>query len=534
MQFVCKNCKAKYEIPEKRIQGRALKIRCRECGNVIEVKGESIPKFKKEATNLKQSQIETSSYLKERFKKSFTRQSPPKPLTFKKTQITTATAAKAKAEKLLQIAKKTEERARQMQEEATWYVAIKSTPVGPVNIGKIRGYIRRGELSDLSLVWKEGFNNWKPLKTVPELKKIYDEISGEIKQPERINMSERLTRAALQSSQNEAMAETNLSGKKETAALEPDIQTTEAPKTFPPPQSEKELEHEEDILRGFYVGRIEGQKTLPEVEALKSSYSPETLPQYWTMQKEGESLLYRFIHSRLFPLLGGALALLTGFSIMILIMHFKGSKNAQKPMVIAKTENTPVKSKQNQKKEDEVEIGDILTGLIITVEEVMEEEQEGEDKTGESQSKALRMKRRKKKESKFKTEVTEMPDVEERSISDFLKKKPQRGPGEKSPQRRNGLTDDQIRTAVKKNSKTIQRCYEKVLGKGMGINEKIRVKVRVKVGASGIVTKTKVIEITKYGNFLTPCIENGIRTWVFPKADYSSEFIFPILLTPKQ
>lgn len=176
--------------------------------------------------------------------------------------------------------------------------------------------------------------------------------------------------------------------------------------------------------------------------------------------------------------------------------------------------------------------GDLLAGLIISVEEVMESEGETAEEDTPKGKGTLAMKS--KKTTEFKTTVSDMPDVEETSIANSsLKKKVSQQESEGAVKGKNGLSDDQIKSTVIERSKTIQRCYEKVLGKGMGIDEQIKVKVQVTVGISGKVTKVRVISVTKYGNFLTPCIENGIKTWTFPKADAPSEFIFPVLLTPK-
>ena len=35
MKVVCDACQAKYQIPDERVAGRKLKIRCRKCGNAI-------------------------------------------------------------------------------------------------------------------------------------------------------------------------------------------------------------------------------------------------------------------------------------------------------------------------------------------------------------------------------------------------------------------------------------------------------------------------------------------------------------------
>ena len=542
MQFVCNNCKAKYEIPPDRITGRILKIRCRECGNVIEIRGDAIlaragDKPKAAPGPSGKAGALPSSLLKDKFKASFTK---GKPLKISSAAPRTAAEPATRADKLLKMAQKAEARAMEMKESDKWYVAIKSSPVGPVNKAKVRAYIRKADLTLSSLVWREGFNDWKPLRTVPELSQIFDEVRAEIQRPEAIDIAARLKRAAAQPAP----------ASKPPPAPRPDRSRAAAPAapravelapidslaSLPPPEAAAPAAPQptatpiDDALRGYYVGRIDAQGSLPGMESVRPSYIAEYMPAGYPVAAEHESLLRRLVQSRLFLLIGGSAALLAGFAIMIIVMVAMEKKKDRG------AENTVVKEKEAPLVPagggEPVGDGDLLAGLIISVEEVMESEGETAEEDTHKGKGTLAAKS--KKTTEFKTTVSDMPDVEETSIaSSSLKKKVSQHESEGAVKGKNGLSDDQIKSTVVERSKTIQRCYEKVLGKGMGIDEQIKVKVQVTVGISGKVTKVRVISVTKYGNFLTPCIENGIKTWTFPKADAPSEFIFPVLLTPK-
>ena len=553
MQFVCNNCKAKYEIPAQRIKGRILKIRCRECGNVIEIRGDALPgaaglkpDAKKSYKPKTPAQKPSSSLLKERFKASFTSGRSSSASISPAKLKAAGPAVRTKADKLLQLAQKAEARAREMKEVETWYVAIKSSPVGPINKGKVKHHIRRSDLNLSSLVWKEGFNDWKPLGEVPELEVLYRQLESEIPRVSEIDVASRLQRAATAANRGAAaMAQESFGpapqpGKDALVATkpivmpEPDLSLS-GPDFGPMPDADASSQPQadaaqDDALRGFYVGRIEGQQTLPQMESMRPTFAGEVMPAYGAVADTRESLGRRLMQSRLFLLLGGAIALMAGFLLIIIIMKVQGDKEKQAELAaLASDEKEEEVAVEEPVEEEE---GDILAGLIITVEEVLEAEEaeESTKKTSAGQPK----KSTAKTDASFKTSVMDMPDIEEKSIAkSTLKKKTSTSSSGGGGSGKNGLSDDQIRTGVKKNSKTIQRCYEKVLGKGMGTDEKIRVKVKVNVGTSGKVTKVKVIEISKYGNFLTPCIENGIKTWTFPNSGDPSEFIFPVLLTPK-
>ena len=545
MQFVCNNCKAKYEIPAHRIKGRILKIRCRECGNIIEIRGNALPGAAGAKPDAKKSykpktpaKKPSSSLLKERFKASFTAGRSSSPSLSPAKPKTTKPAVKTKADKLLKLAQKAEARAREMKEAEKWYVAIKSSPVGPINTGKVKHYIRRADLNLFSLVWKEGFNDWKPLGEVPELEVLYRQLESEIPRVSEVDVAAKLRRAASGRPGDGAArapaaftptpqpAKDVLVATSHVVTPEPGLGPLPGPGASPQPQ---EKGARDDALRGFYVGRIEGQHTLPQMESMRPTFAGEVMPAYGAFAETRESLGRRLMQSRLFLLLGGAFALMAGFLLIIIILKVQGGREEQADVAGLAPEEEDVVAVGEEEEEEE---GDILAGLIITVEEVLEAE-EAEAATKKTSTGQFK-KKTTKTDASYKTKVMDMPDIEETSISkSMLKKKTSTSSSSGGGSGKNGLSDDQIRTGVKKNSKTIQRCYEKVLGKGMGTDESIRVKIKVKVGTSGKVTKVKVIEISKYGNFLTPCIENGIKTWTFPRSGDPSEFIFPVLLSPK-
>jgi hypothetical protein len=50
-----------------------------------------------------------------------------------------------------------------------WYVGINGVPVGPVRLSELRRKAAGGAVTEDSLVWREGFEEWVPLRTFPEL-----------------------------------------------------------------------------------------------------------------------------------------------------------------------------------------------------------------------------------------------------------------------------------------------------------------------------------------------------------------------------
>ncbi len=56
-----------------------------------------------------------------------------------------------------------------------WYVGINGVPLGPIRLQTLRQKATQGAVTPESLVWREGFEEWLPLKTYPELVAIVEE-----------------------------------------------------------------------------------------------------------------------------------------------------------------------------------------------------------------------------------------------------------------------------------------------------------------------------------------------------------------------
>ena len=56
-----------------------------------------------------------------------------------------------------------------------WFVGINGVPVGPIRLSELRSKAASGAVTKESLVWRDGFEDWRPLKTYPELLAIVEE-----------------------------------------------------------------------------------------------------------------------------------------------------------------------------------------------------------------------------------------------------------------------------------------------------------------------------------------------------------------------
>jgi predicted Zn finger-like uncharacterized protein len=56
-----------------------------------------------------------------------------------------------------------------------WYVGINEVPVGPIRLNELRKRALIGAVTMESLVWRDGLDAWRPLKTFPELVAVLEE-----------------------------------------------------------------------------------------------------------------------------------------------------------------------------------------------------------------------------------------------------------------------------------------------------------------------------------------------------------------------
>lgn len=57
-------------------------------------------------------------------------------------------------------------------EEASYYVAVNGQPTGPYAVAALREMMLNGQLTRLSLVWKDGMAGWSAVENVGDLKPI--------------------------------------------------------------------------------------------------------------------------------------------------------------------------------------------------------------------------------------------------------------------------------------------------------------------------------------------------------------------------
>jgi predicted Zn finger-like uncharacterized protein len=185
VKFFCEQCKAKYQIADDKVAGKTVRMKCRKCGHVIELRAEVT-----ESSIVAHAPAFTSSAPADGNKPSAPRppaRPPPRPNALA-TSLTSTKPAPPRAPHPASGSSSTGALAGafksnvQREEESStpfdmadlapgddWYVAVNGVPVGPIRIAEVRRKAALGAVTEDSLVWQEGLDEWRPLKTFPDL-----------------------------------------------------------------------------------------------------------------------------------------------------------------------------------------------------------------------------------------------------------------------------------------------------------------------------------------------------------------------------
>ncbi len=62
-----------------------------------------------------------------------------------------------------------------------WFVGVNGSPIGPIRLSDLRAKAASGAVTLESLVWRDGYEEWRPLKTFPELVAVVEESLSNVR-----------------------------------------------------------------------------------------------------------------------------------------------------------------------------------------------------------------------------------------------------------------------------------------------------------------------------------------------------------------
>jgi predicted Zn finger-like uncharacterized protein len=509
MKFVCGKCSTKYSLSDERVAGRVVKIRCKSCGNIIEVSGPGAPAAAGAAPD---AQAGADPGLADRFARSW------KPQAGKEGGGTPG---------LLQSVQRSAARIEQDETRiANWFVAVDGTPAGPVAAVGIHRYRQAGKVNDGSLVWKEGLPDWIPLRNSKEL----------------VGLLARLEIAAGETGQEPAPAVATapqprggpLAGAKAAAAVSP--------------------------LRGQHLGRLDEEPAAPSpppptsAPAVLEDLGADLFPPASAAGPAGPATAEREFFdglpgpaagedSRLAslqqikpPMVGGQNRLITmaavgflGIAIAVLAVALTTGRDPETRTITEVVERVVEKEK-----------------IVYRESSPSRGEEPREPVDGEGdKGAAARPKSGQGSGSRVKDREAETADekkkklLEQMGLSASSGDQKLVGGGDKSSAADKGsassaLTGDQIRKTYNSNRNSMQLCYERSLKQGEVPEDKsVKADTRIVVGGSGMVKSATVTGQAAAYPGLKSCIEKAVRKWVFPASSGDSPVEIPTLFTPK-
>jgi predicted Zn finger-like uncharacterized protein len=201
VKFLCDQCKAKYQIADEKAAGKTVRMKCRRCGHLIEVRATvtesnvgSVPPpahvpSGQPAPHAGQGLAPGQAAAPYR---AAAPAAPSPPRAAAAPLATSLASAKPPARERTGALAGAFRSTVQRDEESSapidmsdlspndeWYVAINGVPVGPIRIAEIRRKAALGGVTEDSLAWQEGLDEWRPVRHFPELAAIVREaIAG--------------------------------------------------------------------------------------------------------------------------------------------------------------------------------------------------------------------------------------------------------------------------------------------------------------------------------------------------------------------
>ena len=204
MRFECDSCHAKYKISDEKVRGRVVRFPCRKCDHKILIDGRQInadvtvpggaaygfDEVTRRSEPVSSFQHEAPT-ARARRPSAPVRRRPPSVLprrpaaVSRKLSPAPAVASAGRDGQHPGLAPAVPTLAGRSSNVGTrevpeWHVSIHDVPVGPIRLEEMAHKIDAGAVSEYSLVWRDGFEEWRPLATVPELMALLHErrVSG--------------------------------------------------------------------------------------------------------------------------------------------------------------------------------------------------------------------------------------------------------------------------------------------------------------------------------------------------------------------
>ncbi|GHG64172.1 AgmX/PglI C-terminal domain-containing protein [Comamonas sp. JC664] len=171
MNFTCDNCQKRYSIADEKVRGKTVKVRCKNCQNVITVEGPA------EEENTRVVSLADVERIRAQERSLAEPEPSAAPAAVISAPIAPAPAPKAPAAQAALQTPWDDEPTRAAPMKATgspWFVMVRNKQEGPLDEGALRELMATGAVNGRSFFWQQGMADWKRGLDIPELAGLFE------------------------------------------------------------------------------------------------------------------------------------------------------------------------------------------------------------------------------------------------------------------------------------------------------------------------------------------------------------------------
>lgn len=533
MIAICNKCNAKYSIPDEKIKGKIIRIKCRKCGSPIEVNGKSlITSIETKKTSISQQQKTTTNLT----------QQPS-------SQKIEVSFNQSMDEFWTQFTEK-------HKKKREWYIGINEQPIGPLPEEEIEQKFKLGEIDENTLVWTEGYPDWIILKESNELGYLLrkkEAFPTNKIGTEQLTPPSKTYEKQPSSPQKEITEKPLIMEKIEPLPLKNEIEQLSKDESLSSPffvekPKEPHLKTEEEFFSKesqHSSNLTDNQASHQTIDPIPYNTSKETIPAGGLTPSMIPIVIKKVKYSAYITASIVFIAIIGSISLTLYLKGFfkvNSIPTKSQNNLISLTKNS-LQTKDNltkslplnsiKKEEAEINENDEINSKIeLEIIEIVEVTRTHEDKKPKENKDKTDEKNNMLNKNPTSDIFNKMSAFEDRPIDELGGRKNE---GEKS--RATGLSEEQVLRIVSKNKSEIQRCYEKELRRSGGNLKEIKLNISFTVMQSGKVESIRMeVASGEISSFikenLSICIESSIKRWVFPPSGRETQVKFPVLLTP--
>ena len=371
-----------------------------------------------------------------------------------------------------------------------WHVAIHDTPVGPMRRDEVARKIAAGAIDRESLAWREGMDDWLPIKHIAELAMLFGPGTGPLP----------LQPPAAMNTLPQASARADMA-----------------------PIGGRQVVAVEEYARPVPVQQVQvPAPVIEEVPAVAVATVAPIVPETPAGPRQpGWAQMFALVS-------GGALILALGALLGVRLIAPSNPPPASPPAAAPAPPPVPAAPPPEAKAEN--------TGNVIEldVQAIDGAQGSGSRKPGSGSAASSASSQQAAAGDKKKQLTAEQKEMLER-MGGNINQGPTnlRAPTETSRQSNvqgsGQLTSEQLSAVVLGGRKNLQRCYETAL-RGTNSNETVRLDVDIEVSPNGNVTSVHTTGKGLTG--MDECIVRTVRMWRFPNAGEPTKTHFPVVFQP--